>query len=237
MPVNLALVIAGLAVAFAVRRWLIEWVERHLEAATSRRSIAWLVALRNLTRLVVPAVGAGLFFAAFDPAGLLARTDQGRFFSLPPFVLVLIASGWLAGSLLAPAHKSFRLVPLDDDEAWEATRLHPGAWRRRVLLDAVLRAFRCAGTSRRPPSRCCSFRSVLVGAAALWRAAALINVARERIVASTAGDRPRFRDDNDLAALPVAAGPPAARGRGGGAAARCRRVHAGRGLPGVPQLP
>ncbi len=48
--------------------------------------VAWLVALRNLTRLVVPAVGAGLFFAAFDPGGLLTRADEGRFFALPPFV-------------------------------------------------------------------------------------------------------------------------------------------------------
>ena len=49
-------------------RWLVDWVERRLADDAERgASAALLVALRNLTRLVVPAVGAGLFFAAFDP--------------------------------------------------------------------------------------------------------------------------------------------------------------------------
>ena len=81
------------------------------------------MALRNLTRLVVPAVGAGLLFAAFDRAGLFAARRPGAFFALPPFVLVLIAAGWLAGSLLAPKHRAFRLVPLDDDAARAGDRL------------------------------------------------------------------------------------------------------------------
>ena len=88
--------------AFTLRRWLIHWVERRLDDDHRPKAVAWLVALRNLTRLVVPAVGAGLFFAAFDPGGLLARADEGRFFALPPFVLILIGAGWLAGSLIAP---------------------------------------------------------------------------------------------------------------------------------------
>ncbi len=74
-PLNVALVTAGLIVTFALRRWLTEWVELRLAAAKDRRSAAWLLALRNLTRLVVPIVGVGLIFAAFDPQGLFGPAE------------------------------------------------------------------------------------------------------------------------------------------------------------------
>ena len=140
-----------------VRIWLADWVESRLADNPSRRSAALLVALRNLNRLVVPAVGAGLFFAAFDRAGLFARADAGRFFALPPFVLVLIATGWIAGSLLAPKHRAFRPMPLDDDAARAAYRLV-------LYLGVVLSlSFLVAAPdpalvvhAPRPSRRCCS---------------------------------------------------------------------------------
>jgi small-conductance mechanosensitive channel len=179
-PVRLALVLAGLGVAFVVRRRLLEWVERHLAATTNRKSIAWLVAVRNLARLVVPAVGAGLFFAAFDPSGLLVRADEGRFFALPPFVLILIGAGWLAGSLLTPGNRALGLVPLEAGEARQGTRLIF------ALGVAVSLSFLFSGLSLRwnlatATQGTLQVLPVLLGSAVLWRIARLAERTRLRV--------------------------------------------------------
>ena len=182
LPFRLGLVLAGLAMSFVVRRRLLDGVERHLATTTDRRSIAWLVALRNLARLVVPAVGAGLFFAAFDPSGLLTRAHTGRFFTLPPFVLILIGAGWLAGSLLSPGNRALGLVPLTPDEARAATRLVFG------LGFAVSLSFLFSGLSLRwdlPTTTQGTLQvlPVLLGSAVLWRLASLAERTRLRALA------------------------------------------------------
>lgn len=179
---RLGLVIAGLAIAFVVRVRLLAWVERHLATATNRKSIAWLAALRNLARLVVPTVGAGLFFAAFDPSGLLARTDQGHFFAIPPFVMILIGASWLAGSLFSPGHRALGLVPLDAREARAARRLVLG------LGIAVSLSFYFAGLSLRwnlatTTQGTLQLVPILLGAFFLWRTARFAERARLRALA------------------------------------------------------
>ena len=159
-------------------------MERRLANNPSRRSAALLVALRNLNRLVVPAVGAGLFFAAFDRAGLFARADAGRFFALPPFVLVLIATGWIAGSLLAPKHRAFRPMPLDDDAARAGYRLvlYLGVVLSLAFLVAALTirwSFTLATQSA------LLFPLVILGALGLWRVADRIAEARDHIAEGT----------------------------------------------------
>lgn len=123
LPLRLGLIIAGLVVAFIARRRLLVWIEHHLQNTTSRKKIAWLVALRNLARLVVPAVGAGFLFAAFEPSGLLVRGNESQFFHIPPFVLILIGASWLAGSLPSPGHRALGLVPLSAEETRVGMRL------------------------------------------------------------------------------------------------------------------
>jgi len=180
LPITLLLVAAGIGLAFMVRIWLADWIESRLADNPSRRSAALLVALRNLNRLVVPAVGAGLFFAAFDRAGLFARADAGRFFALPAFVLILIATGWIAGSLLAPKHRAFRPLPLDDDSARAAYRLV-------VYLGVVLSlSYLFAGLSIRwsftPDTQTAlQFPLVVLGALGLWRVATRLDEARAHI--------------------------------------------------------
>jgi len=196
VPLRLGLVIAGLAVAFVVRRRLLQWVERHLAKTTRRRSIAWLVALRNLARLVVPAVGAGLFFAAFDPSGLLVRADEGRFFAIPPFVLILIGSGWLAGSLLSPGNRALGLVPLDAAAARQATRLVL------ALGVAVSLSFFFSGLSLRwnlstTTQGTLQLLPVLLGSVVLWHIARLAE--RRRLPAVAAHGQ--VRDDSQLVAI------------------------------------
>ena len=101
-----------------LRRWLTAWVEAQLAVATSPRSVAWLVALRNFSRLIVPAVGAGLLFAALNPADLAAQTANPALFDLPDFVLALIWRGLARQQpLRAAAARPIRLVPLDDADA------------------------------------------------------------------------------------------------------------------------
>ena len=184
LPITLLLVASGIGLAFMVRIWLADWVESRLADNPSRRSAALLVALRNLNRLVVPAVGAGLFFAAFDRAGLFARADAGRFFALPPFVLVLIATGWIAGSLLAPKHRAFRPMPLDDDAARAGYRLvlYLGVVLSLAFLVAALTirwSFTLATQSA------LLFPLVVLGALGLWRVADRIAEARDHIAEGT----------------------------------------------------
>ena len=187
VPVTLLLILSGLAVAIMARRWLTEWIENRLAKTTNHRTVAWLVALRNLSRLVVPVVGAGLLFAAFDPSGLLSRAGEGRFFSIPPFVLIMIGTGWLVDSLLAPRHKAFRLVPLEDDEAWRATRL---VW---VLGLALSFSYLFTGVALRwnlstTTQSAMQFPLVLIASLALWSGSGLMRRARERMVANARKD-------------------------------------------------
>ena len=231
LPIILLLVASGIGLAFMVRIWLADWVERRLANNPSRRSAALLVALRNLNRLVVPAVGAGLFFAAFDRAGLFARADAGRFFALPPFVLVLIATGWIAGSLLAPKHRAFRPMPLDDDAARAGYRLvlYLGVVLSLAFLVAALTirwSFTLATQSA------LLFPLVILGALGLWRVADRIAEARDHIAEGT-----ELGDLDHRRAPAPGNGPGAPGGRRGRAAARRGRVHAGGGLPRLPQHP
>lgn len=196
LPLRLGLVLAGLAIAFVVRVRLLAWVERHLATTTNRKSIAWLVALRNLARLVVPAVGAGLFFAAFDPSGLLVRADEGRFFAIPPFVLVLIGASWLAGSLLSPGNHALGLVPLDAAEVRQGTRLIL------ALGIAVSLSLYFFGLSLRwnlatTTQGTLQFVPVLFGALVLWRIARFAERVRLRAIAARGHDE----DDSQLVSI------------------------------------
>ena len=196
LPFRLGLVVAGLAVAFVVRIRLLEWVERRLGKASKRKSVAWLVALRNLARLVVPAVGAGLFFAAFDPSGLLVRADEGRLFAIPPFVLILIGASWLAGSIASPGHRTLGLVELDTATAREGRRL------LLALGVAVSLSFYFSGLSLRwnlttTTQATLQLFPVLLGSVALWRIAGFAERTRLRALASH-GHR---LDDSQLATI------------------------------------
>lgn len=126
LPRALALLVLGIAVTFGLRLRLTAWVERALGRASSPRAVAWLVALRNVARLLVPAVGAGLLFAALDPA-ILKQSGEIQLFRLPPFVLSIIAADWLANSLFSPRLPAYRLVSLSDAQA------RRGLWMARLL--------------------------------------------------------------------------------------------------------
>ena len=195
LPLSIGLVIAGLVVAVALRRWLIDWVERRLDPGAGYPPEAWIVAVRNLARLVVPAVGAGLLFAAFDPQRWVAQPADERLFYLPSFVLILIGAGWLAAGLLAPKHAVFRLVPLDDGEAQAGARVVIGlgiVLALALLFSRLTEHWDLSTTTQ----TALQFPLVLFGAAGLWRAAGLIDVARQRLAgpadAGTSTMRSRF---------------------------------------------
>ncbi len=179
-PLSALWVLGGIIVALLVRRWLIRWIDERLLATASRQAVAWVVALRNLSRLVVPAVATGLLFGALDPDGLIARTGDGRFFQIPGFIAVLIAAGWLAVSLFAPRLEAHRLLPLDNAEARRGAVLV-------LLLGVVLALVRIANVlipraEFSPATQSVIFFPlVMLGAAGLWRAARIIDKARIRL--------------------------------------------------------
>ena len=174
--------LGGIIVALIVRRWVIRWIDQRLLATASRRAVAWVVALRNLSRLVVPVVAAGLLFGALDPEGLVARTGEGRFFEIPGFIAVLIAAGWLAASLFAPRLEAHRLLPLDNAEA------RRGAWLV-LALGGVLALVRIANAAitrsdfSPATQSAIFFPLVILGAVGLWRAARVVDRVRLRLTA------------------------------------------------------
>ncbi|HRO11450.1 MAG TPA: DUF3772 domain-containing protein [Amaricoccus sp.] len=189
LPVSLALVLAGTAATLLVRRWLMRWVDERLLATASGRAAAWIVALRNLSRLIVPVVGAGLIFAALDPEGLVAHTGEGRLFEIPGFILILIGASWLATSLFSPRHESYRLVPLDNREARRGASLV-------LVLGCIMALARYAmwAIARFDFSQATQtaifFPLVLLGALGLWRAARLIDRIRARLAGPEQGQSP-----------------------------------------------
>ena len=122
LPASMLLIILGIAIAISFRLRLTAWVEHMLSVVRSPRAIAWLVVVRNVSRLILPMVGAGLLVAAFDPARLTGADPSFRVILLPPFLLALIGAGWLGSSVYAPGLPDHRLPPLDDATARRASR-------------------------------------------------------------------------------------------------------------------
>ncbi len=189
LPFNLLLLAAGVIAAFALRRVLIRWVERRLATTSNRRAAAWIVALRNLTRLVVPAVGAGLLFAAFDPNGLLAHTGEGRLFELPGFVMTMIGAGWLGGSLFAPRLEAHRLVPLDNAEALAASRLVLALGGVIALLSLAYAVIGYSDLSQAGQTAL-YYPLTVLGAVGLWQAANVIGEMHARMSGRPATESP-----------------------------------------------
>ncbi len=170
LPINILLIVSGLAVTFTLRWRLNDWIEERLAGVTKLSSVAWIVALRNLTRLIVPAVGAGLLFAALEPAGLLGRTEARAFFALPDYILVLIGASWLAGSLFAPRVAAHRILPLDDGDSRSGARLV--IWMGATLAVGFLVRDLTRWWELSPAAQTVLwFPTLLVGAALLWRSA------------------------------------------------------------------
>lgn len=181
---SLALLVLGLAVTFGLRLRLNARIERALARAASPRAVAWLVALRNVNRLLLPAVGAGLLLAALDPA-MLRTTSNVRLFSLPPFALAIIASGWLANSLFSPGLPAYRLVSLNETQAARAVRI---AWLLGWVLAAHLLIVNHFGDWNMTPAvnATLHFPLTLLGGYGLWRVAKLQRSLRRNIATTEA---------------------------------------------------
>lgn len=182
VPFDLLMALLGVGIAFVVRRRLTAAVEGGLAQARSPRVIAALVALRNFARLIVPAVGAGLIFAALDPVRLTEPGAATPFFQLPAFLIVAIVSAWLAQSVFAPRLPAYRLAPLPDDLAARGARLTYGLglvlavylFVKRYVLGWDLNVEGLAALV---------FPLFPIGALLLWRTAAIIGAIRRGIEA------------------------------------------------------
>ena len=184
VPASVALFAIGITIAILLRRWVIPWVEAALGAATTPRAIAWLVALRNVTRLLLPVLGASLVFTALDPVLLMDGLEPFRILGLPPFILALIAAQWLGSSLFAPRLPQYRLVSVNDADAVKGTAIvyllggvlsahlfiinHLDGWEMSPAMNATLQ-----------------FPFTLLGSYGLWQASrlwrrVLRNIAKNR---------------------------------------------------------
>jgi small-conductance mechanosensitive channel len=184
VPRSMAIIVIGIAITIFLRLRLTRVIENALETATRPRLIAWLVALRNLARLLVPAVGAALLIAVFDP--ILPLGGQSvRLLNLPPFILALIGAGWLASSLFAPRLSQYRLVPLSDADARRGARLTH-------LLGGVLAVHffilnQLGGWPLTPAANSVlHFPLTLIGGWGLWRVSSLFTSVQRNVVARDA---------------------------------------------------
>lgn len=179
LPRSIAIVIIGIAMIVMLRYRLTRLIEDTLGRATSPRAIAWLVALRNIARLLVPAAGAVLLFSALEPILAIGGYSVG-FLRLPAFVLALIGAGWLASSVFAPRLAEYRLVPLSDAEAGQGARLtHTlGA----VLAAHFLIVEQLGGWQLTPPANSVlHFPLTLLGGWAMWRVSRLFAAVQRNI--------------------------------------------------------
>lgn len=192
LPANIALLVGGIAAAVMLRRTVARWIDRRAAGSSKGgRTFDLLVALRNLLRLVVPVVAAGLIFAAFDLGVLFAQEPTGSFFELPRPVACVIAAFWLVSSLFAPDHPDYRLVAFDDQEARQAGRLT-------IFLGGLLAldiAFKGAAPQWdvSPGTQVAVFYPLLVlGSVGLWRAARFVGILPVRLAPPPghAGDAP-----------------------------------------------
>ena len=192
LPLDLALAAIGIALAFGIRHQLGEKIDEGLRAARSTWAVALLVFLRNVARLIMPAVGAGLLYAALDPRTFVDPAAERTLFNLPRFLLVLIGASWLGASLFAPRLAAYRIAPVNDAEA---------AWGARTILalgfvlSAALLLRRYTDDWALTPGETATlaFPVFVIGGVVLWRTARSIRAIRRGIAARDGGTGPGER--------------------------------------------
>lgn len=144
LPARLFLILVAVGLTFHLRSKLGDWIETSLETAERQRTVAWILALRNLNRIILPTVGVGLLFAALRPEVWMTAQPQASYFGVPVAIWYLIGANWLAGSLFAPRTANHRILPLDNVEARSGARItnYIGIL---LALDTLLRDLIAAG--------------------------------------------------------------------------------------------
>jgi small-conductance mechanosensitive channel len=150
LPVVLLLVFAGLALVVSARRWILTRVEETLRHDPDKRTAFWLAALLNLTRLLLPALGAAALLWAVQLSELAGATGRGIIELLPQVALVLIAAGWVGHSVFSPNLPGQRLLALDDAGAVSGRKIALGlgvVLSLSMLLDLLGRQSRMTAES------------------------------------------------------------------------------------------
>lgn len=180
LPIRIIVLLGAVALTFHLRSRAGDWIERTLDRATRRRTVAWILALRNLNRIILPTVGAGLLFAALQPGAWIAVEPQVSYFGVPPPVWYLIGAGWLGGSLFAPRTANHRVLPLDNVEARSGARiiLYLGLL---LACDRVLAELVAAGGLSASTQAVLYLPLILVGSVQLLLLASLLRLLRRRI--------------------------------------------------------
>lgn len=178
LPLDLMLVTIGVVLAIWLRRRLTEWVEDMLRERRAERWVVGLVAIRNLTRLILPAVGAGLALGAVRSVLMLGEQQGLPLFWLPDFALVGIWAGWLAASLFAPDLSRFRPIAADDAMAARGARLTLVLGTLFVLMMIVDRVS-AAWTLDRATLAVLNFPISVLAGLTVWRIARVVGSLRD----------------------------------------------------------
>jgi potassium-dependent mechanosensitive channel len=126
LPTVAALI--GFALAFLL--YFQPLVIRRLEAASSEsdsRARRWTVLFAaNLSRIVLPAIGAAAFLLVVPLLDLTPNSLATTAKLAPAIAIILIIAHWLGHTLFAPTAPDIRLLALDDTAAQRGLRLCQG---------------------------------------------------------------------------------------------------------------
>ena len=181
LPVNLLLVIVGVGLTFSLRRRIDRWTERQLRSADSNLHVALLTGLRSITRLFVPLVGTGLFFAAVQPDSLIGEGVTRNYFVLPAFALAVIGAGWIGDSFFMPRSGRSREVPLDDSQARTGARL-TNTVGLIIAATMIVSGLATAWDLSDEAQAALYFPLIVMAGLTLWRSAAVVEQLRLRLM-------------------------------------------------------
>ena len=141
LPVIILALVAGLVILVTVRRAALRRIESTLSTRSAGRDRALWVAVLNMGRLALPALGTWAIYWAVDTSGILSINGQTVMQVVPTMAAILIGGNWLAHSLFSPRLARVRLVTLDDAAARSASRIVTWLsiiWALRILADATV---------------------------------------------------------------------------------------------------
>lgn len=169
----------GLVVMFGVRTRHVRLMEDRVRQVQTPGTSAWLGALLNLARLVVPTVGAGFLIAGIRTLGLFGPIGQTIVVALPVFAGAIILAYWIGHSLFAPILTRFRLIKLEDGAAKRGAALTM-ALGLSVGLNYLLQQVLNQQDALPETRAVLSFPLIVIVAFAMWRLAVLVRSALSR---------------------------------------------------------
>lgn len=170
------LIVAGVGLGIWVRRLLIRRIEGALARSKSQLPSGFLWTMRNLVRLFVPIIAAGLVIAAIYLSSITPQSARSIAAAMPGMAAFIIIAHWLGHSLLSPTLPDLRLLDVTDDTARSGTGTI--IWLGVVLaLELFLITAEKDHTFTADAIAVLNFPIAIAGAILLWRLARVLGEA------------------------------------------------------------